>query len=179
MFIEQFPSDIVEFGPQIVPLTRKQPIRRTTGKVNGAWRPEGTLVAQFAEHTGPINRVLVAPDHMFFITASDDGSVKVWDATRLEKNVATKSRQTHKHPTGTKIKCICFIENTHCFVSAATDGSINVVKVDVGITSGVMKFGKLKVLREHQLSDEECAVWIEHYKLGMRISIFIVQCSRY
>jgi len=172
--MEQFPSDIVEFGPQIVPLARRQPIRRTTGKVNGAWRPEGTLVAQFAEHTGPINRILVAPDHAFFITASDDGSVKVWDATRLEKNVATKSRQTHKHQTGAKIKCLCFIENTHCFVSAATDGSINVVRVDIGITGGVVKFGKLKILREYQLNDGECAVWIEHYKLGTLTVMILV-----
>jgi phosphoinositide-3-kinase regulatory subunit 4 len=118
----------------------------------------------FAEHTGAVNRVVVAPDHAFFITGSDDGTVKVWDAARLERNVSHRSRQTHKHSAGAKVKSLCFIESTHSFVSSATDGSVQVVKVNYGPGAGAMKYGKLKVMREYQLPKGEYAMWSEHFK---------------
>src|SRR5690606_35101000 len=74
LFVENYPTDIIEFGPTIVPLTKRQPIKRCGSKNSGSsWRPEGTFVAQFGEHSAAINRVVVAPDHAFFLTASDDG----------------------------------------------------------------------------------------------------------
>jgi WD40 repeat protein len=32
---------------------------------------------------------------MFFASGSDDGSVKIWDCQRLEKNIANRSRLTY------------------------------------------------------------------------------------
>lgn len=163
MYLQNYPSDIVEFGPAIVPLARRQPIKKSTGKPPvGPWRPEGSLVASFGEHTASVNRVVVAPDHNFFITASNDGTVKIWDSNRLEKNVSFKSRQTHRHGNNVKVKAICFIENTRCFVSAASDGSIHVVKVD--FNPATLKYGRLKTIREWQLPENESAVWVEHFK---------------
>ncbi len=167
MYVEVCPDSILEFGPMVAPLSRRKPITRGTAQeMNRPWQPAGVLVAQFAEHVGPINRVVVAPDHSFFITAGEDGQVKVWDTGRLERNVANRSRQTHKHNAGARAVSACFIENTHCFASCASDGSIDVVKVDYVNNSGVTaaRYGKLKTIREYCLPRDEYAVWCEHYR---------------
>ena len=162
---EHYPADVVDFGPLVTPAKRRRAQRNTdVPEIEAPWHPEGTLVATYGEHTGPINRVQPSPDHVFFITASDDGTVKVWDTSRLERNLAHRSRQTHKHADGTQVKCITFVENTHTFISCATDGSVHVVKVDCISSGDTTKYGKLRLLRQHQLSDGEHAVWSTHFK---------------
>lgn len=163
LYLDNYPLDLMDFGPLVAPTTRKQPIQRPGGQSGNYWKPEGQLVAMLGEHTGPINRIAVAPDHVFFVTGSDDGSVKVWDTARLEKNVSNRSRQTHRHAPSAKVTSLCFVEDTHCFVSAASDGSINVVKV--GVTDAdPPRYAKLLVVREYQLPDDQYVVWSEHFK---------------
>ena len=163
---EQFPSDLIEFGPLVTPISRRQRIRRSSGETTSSpWRPERSLVALFGEHTAAVNRVVVAPDHLFFVTGSDDGTVRVWDTGRLERNIAYRSRQTHKHAAGAKVKSLCFLENTHCFASGAMDGSIHIVKVDHTSGGGASRYGKLRLLKSYQLADGEYALWLEHYKV--------------
>ncbi|KAI9810014.1 MAG: Serine/threonine-protein kinase [Phylliscum demangeonii] len=165
VYREQYPSDLVEFGPGVTPIARQQRIRRNTGELaDSPWRPEGSAVALYGEHTSAINRVVLAPDHVFFITGSDDGTVKVWDSARLERNIAFRSRQTYKHAAGSKVKSLCFIENTHCFASAATDGTVQIVKVDYTQGGGMSRYGKLRLLKTYPLEDGEYAVWLEHFK---------------
>ncbi|KZF19387.1 ARM repeat-containing protein [Xylona heveae TC161] len=165
LYVENYPADVVEFGPMVTPISRRQPIKRSSGNTaERPWRPEGTLVATFGEHTGPINRVLVAADHAFFITGSDDGTVKVWDTARLERNLAHRARLTHKHAPGAKVKCLAFVENTHSFISGASDGSIHVVKVDYSAGATASRYGKLRLLREYTLPKGEFALWMEHFK---------------
>ena len=104
----------------------------------------GTLIAHFSEHTGAVNQLKAAPDHAFFISASDDGTVKVWDTQRLERNVTNRSRVTYNHnstsfchynyssrsilfcATESKVRCVTFAQNTHTVASGAADGSIHV-----------------------------------------------------
>ena len=41
-------------------------------------------------------RIQVSPDFSHFATASDDGSVKLWDLQKLDgRSLINKSRQTH------------------------------------------------------------------------------------
>ena len=165
LFQEQCPADVVEFGSMVTPITRRQRIKRGSGEHRDSpWRPDGSLVALFGEHTAAINRVIVAPDHAFFVSGSDDGSVKIWDAARLERNIAYRSRQTHKHAVGAKVKSICFVENTHCIVSAASDGSIHVIRIEYNTSAGASRYGKLRVLRTYQLGNDQHGVWLEHFK---------------
>ena len=164
---DNYPRDVHDFGPLITPISSKRHVMKKMD-VQGAdkpWRPEGTLVATFGEHRGPINRVLPSPDHAFFITGSDDGTVKVWDTSRLERNLAYRSRQTYSHTEGARVKCLCFVENTHTFVSGADDGSIKIVKVECTIQGDTSKYGKLRVVREYRLPEGEHAVWLDHAKL--------------
>ena len=163
---ENYPYDIHDFGPLITPVSSKRHLVKKIDShgVEKPWRPEGTLIATFGEHRGPINRVLPSPDHVFFITGSDDSTVKVWDTLRLERNLAYRSRQTYSHSAGAQVKCLCFVENTHTFVSGATDGTIKVVKVDYTLSGDAPKYGRLRTVREYQLAYGEHAVWLEHFK---------------
>lgn len=165
LYLENRPMNTTDFGPAVTPIDRRQWEKKGTNSSNGRWRPEGNLVAMFNEHTAAIVRVLVAPDHSFFITGSEDGCVKVWDCARLERNLAHRSKQTYRHAADAKITSICFVENTHSFVSAASDGSVHVVRVDYAeITPGAAKYGKLGLLREYVLPDPSShVVWLEHF----------------
>ncbi|KAJ5762556.1 uncharacterized protein N7511_005938 [Penicillium nucicola] len=171
VFAENYPTDLFDLGPYVKELDTRQPIHSAADQEpNKVWKPEGNLVATFGEHSAAINRVVVAPDHSFFATASDDSTVKIWDTTRLERNLTPRSRQTHRHATGSRVKALTFVENTYTFISAATDGSIHAVRVDyqkVGQTA--VRYGKLQLVREYQLpiaqdGTAEYAVWMEHFR---------------
>ncbi|KAM3537620.1 hypothetical protein ARSEF1564_009459 [Beauveria bassiana] len=164
MYVDNFPRDVLEFGPMVEPISRRKNRAVRTPNTEERWKPQGHLVATFGEHRGSVNRVAVSPDHMFFVTGGDDGTVKVWDTARLERNITHRSRQTHKHAEGARVIALCFIENSHCFVSCASDGSVEVVKVDTVLASGVVKYGKLRILREYRLPEGEYAVWCEHFR---------------
>lgn len=165
MYIDNYPNDIADFGPMIAPSGRRKTIGKSSSQSGDRpWRPEGVLVATFSEHIGPVKHIAVSPDHIFFLTGGDDGSVKVWDTGRLERNITHRSRQTHRHANESKITALCFVEQTHTFVSCASDGSINVVRVECAQNGGTVRYGKLQLLREHQLPADEHAVWLDHFK---------------
>ncbi|KAH7136493.1 hypothetical protein EDB81DRAFT_802334 [Dactylonectria macrodidyma] len=177
MFVDNFPRDLIEFGPMVTPIKRTKANHVSLSPGEDPWKPQGQLVATFGEHRGPINRVLASPDHVFFITGGEDGAVKVWDTARLERNITHRSRQTHKHASGAPVVALCFIENSHCFVSCAGDGSVHVVKVDTVSATGVIRYGKLRILREYQLPTDEFAVWCEHFRQDSN-SILILATNR-
>ena len=176
---ENYPTDLIDFGPAVAPISSKPLRKPDSSEANIPWRPQGVHVATFSEHAGPINRVLASPDHLFFITASDDGTVKVWDTLRLERNLIHRSRQTHRQNEEAKVLTIAFVENTHTFISCATDGSIHVVKVDCTLVGDTTKYGKLRLVREHQLPADEYAIWCDHFKADAKsILILATNTSR-
>lgn len=179
MYVDNYPNDIAAFGPMITPSSRRKGLNRSgtqtsdKDKPKKPWKPEGILVATFSEHTGPIRHIAVAPDHVFFLTGGDDGCVKVWDTGRLERNIAHRSRQTHKHANDAKITALCFVEHTHSFISCASDGSINVVRVECFQNGGSLRYGKLRLLREYQLPKGEMAVWSDHFKIETNSTLLV------
>ncbi|AEO66662.1 766a79ce-f745-4c85-827a-1ba35b10f13f [Thermothielavioides terrestris] len=166
MYVDNYPHDLVEYGPLVTPVSRDKSTRSAASQqgADDRWRPSGKLVATFSEHTGAINRIVVSPDHQFFLTGGDDGCVKVWDTARLERNITHRSRLTHKHAAGARVLALCFIENTHSFVSCASDGSVHIIKVETVLSGVNFRYPRLRVLREYQLVDGEFAVWCEHFK---------------
>ncbi|OXV11271.1 hypothetical protein Egran_00967 [Elaphomyces granulatus] len=170
VFAENYPTDLFDLGPFVKEVDPRK-LNKTEGgqAADQPWRPEGILVAMFGEHSGPINRVAIAPDHAFFATASDDGTVKVWDTSRLERNLTPRSRQTHRHASGSKVKCLTFVENTYTFVSGATDGSIHAVKIDYHTVHETVRYGRPHIVRQYQFppcedGSVEYALWMEHFR---------------
>ena len=155
--------DLSTFAPEIMPIGKRHSTADKTK--DSTWHPAQEIVATFHEHMGPIIRVVVSPDHAFFLTGSEDGSVKVWDTSRLERNVAHRSRQTYKLGPGVKVTALCFVERTHVFACGGNDGSIHLVHVDCTETSqGMVKYNKLRVLRQWFLSNSprSRAVWLTY-----------------
>ena len=170
---ENYPVDELDFGPFVTPIGRRSSSRTELGEPEPPWRPQGIHVATFGEHTAAINRILPSPDHVFFITASEDGTVKVWDTLRLERNLVHRSRQTHVHSDGAQVKCITFVENTHTFISCASDGTIDVVKVDCSYVGDTTKYGKLRVKRSYKLPEGEHATWCEHFRYEGKSTLMV------
>lgn len=167
MLSERFQSNEIEFGPRIQPAMQRQPIRTKDSQpasTGTPWRPEGTLIASFGEHTAAVTRILVSPDQAFFISGSDDGSIKIWDTSRLERNITRRSRQTYRLGENVKVTSLVFVEHTYSFVATGSDGSVHVVRVDYYQSQeGASKFGRPRLLREHQLPKGDKAVWSDHY----------------
>ncbi|KAK3391041.1 hypothetical protein B0H63DRAFT_520236 [Podospora didyma] len=162
MYVDNYPYDVVDYGPLVIPVAHRKP--SSSQFMDEGWKPTGKLIATFAEHIGAINRVAVSPDHRFFVTGGDDGCVKIWDTGRLERNITNRSRFTYRHAPGARVLALCFIENTHSFVSCASDGSVHVVKVDTQLSDGIMRYSKMRTMRRYDFYDGEFVVWCEHFK---------------
>ncbi|KAL0946172.1 hypothetical protein HGRIS_012435 [Hohenbuehelia grisea] len=141
-----------DFGPKVHegPVRRRNVVRPSfTARDGTSRRLEGNLIANLSSHSDAITGLAVSPDHMFFISASDDKTVKVWDTARLERNVTSKPRHTYNQHHA-KVKAVCILEGLHCFASAADDGSLHVVRVHTSQSSGLPKYSRLQVIREHR-----------------------------
>lgn len=175
MLLDRFPSGVTEFGPKLEVSNEPPFIRYKDGhhSLNGLpWRPEGRLLAVLGEHTAAIRRVLVVADQAFFITASDDGTVKIWDPSRLERHLSLGARQTYGLGEDVCVTSLCFVEQTYCFVATGSDGSVHVVKVNFqedkeednkGEIVVTRKFSRPRMLREYQLSEGDYVTWTDHY----------------
>eukprot|EP00736_Rhodelphis_marinus_P006848 Rmarinus@m.22575 len=59
------------------------------------WKPVGHLLANLHEHKSAVNRISVSHDHTYFATASNDGTVKLWDGQMIESDALLTSRLTY------------------------------------------------------------------------------------
>ncbi|KAI0753275.1 hypothetical protein C8Q80DRAFT_1096117 [Daedaleopsis nitida] len=155
-----------DFGPRVHegPVRRRNAARHSFMPRDGSNRRlEASLVAHFNSHSDAITGIAVAPDHMFFVSASDDKTVKVWDTARLERNVTSKPRHTYNQHHA-RVKSICMLEGVHCFASAADDGSLHIVRVHVGQSGTLPKYNRLQVVREHRVeTNGEYITSMVHY----------------
>lgn len=144
-------------------------------------RPSGTPIAHLIEHTGAITDIQVSPDQLFFATGSEDGTVKIWDTIRLEKNVTSRSRQTFQQ--GGKITSVCVIENSHCVASASDNGTLLLHRVDVSLSGSMPRYGKVQLIRQQRSEQKGDYVTCllsyntgECHKLVLRASLTL-ECS--
>ena len=154
-----------DFGPKVHegPIRRRNVARHTFSSRDGTMkRTEASLLATLCSHSEAITGIAVSPDHMFFLTSSDDKTVKVWDTARLERNVTSKPRHTYGQHHA-RVKCVCILEGVHCFASAADDGSLHVVRVH----TTQAKYNKLQVIREHRMDNVgEYVTCMTHFNTG-------------
>lgn len=124
------------------------------------------LIANLASHTDCVTSFAVSPDHLFFVSTSDDKTVKVWDTARLERNVTAKPRFTYSQHHA-RVKCVCMLEAVHCFATAADDGSLHVLRVHVSQSGSLPKYSRLQIVREHRVDHVgEYITSMAHYTSG-------------
>eukprot|EP00051_Salpingoeca_urceolata_P013431 m.168711 g.168711 ORF g.168711 m.168711 type:complete len:1395 (-) comp17794_c0_seq2:240-4424(-) len=122
-----------------------------------SWRPEGVLVGHLHEHRAAVNRIAVASDHKFFATASDDGTVRVWDCHKLEgRAVANRSRQVFNQQGG-RITRMVVCDQSYSIASAADNGSLHVVRVE----HAMRRFTPM-MQKNLDLDEDGCIVDLHH-----------------
>jgi phosphoinositide-3-kinase regulatory subunit 4 len=102
----------------------------TLGASESSWRPRGVLIAHLQEHQRAVNDVAVSADSIFFASASDDGTVKIWDCRRLERDVSFRSRLTYPLQTDGRALHVTILGNGHHVGAASSNGTIHVCAVD-------------------------------------------------
>ncbi|KAF9023922.1 ARM repeat-containing protein [Hymenopellis radicata] len=160
-----------DFGPRVHegPVRRRNPVRQSfTSRDGTSKKMDSVLISHLTSHSDTITGLAVSPDHMFFVSSSDDKTVKIWDTARLERNVTSKPRHTYGQHHA-KVKCVCILEGVHCFASAADDGSLHIVRVHTSQSGSLPKYGKVQVVREHRVANVgEYITCMFHYNSGIR-----------
>ena len=135
------------------------------GPSSSAARPQGTLIAYFAEHAAPIVALAVPMDHLFFVSAARDGVIKVWDTARIERNVTAHSRVTYSVHTSAVVAML-LLTGTHCVVSVEEAGAVHVWQVVVDTSGTLPRYSRPTILVQSQLDRAEgvptCAVQATH-----------------
>ena len=175
MNLESGKEGTQDFGPRVseTPVRRRANVRTPLqSRESGSGKGDVLLVANLTAHAGPINGLIVSPDHLFFVSCSDDKTVKIWDTARLERNVTSKPRHTYSQHHA-RVTALCIIERTHCFASAADDGSLHVVRVHVSQSGSLPKYNKISIIREHRIDHPgEYITCLAHYNSGAFLLLF-------
>lgn len=106
-----------------------EPSLSRTSVPDSGWKPRGVLVAHLQEHRSAVNDIATSSDHSFFVSASDDSTVKVWDSRKLEKDISFRSRLTY-HLEGSRGMCTTMLRNSTQVVVGASDGVIHMFSID-------------------------------------------------
>nr|KYP61385.1 Serine/threonine-protein kinase ppk19 [Cajanus cajan] len=96
---------------------------------DSGWRPRGVLVAHLQEHRSAVNNIAISADHCFFVSASDDSTVKIWDSRKLEKDISFRSKLTY-HLEGSRVLCATMLPGSTQVIIGASDGFIHMFSVD-------------------------------------------------
>nr|GEV66764.1 phosphoinositide 3-kinase regulatory subunit 4 [Tanacetum cinerariifolium] len=119
------------------------------------WRPRGVVVAHLQEHRFAINDISVSTNHCFFVTASDDSTVKVWDSRELEKDISFRSRLTYCLD-GSRALCATMLHGSAQVVVRASDGIIHMFSVDYiskGLRSVVDKYSRIADVKKNNIGE--------------------------
>ncbi|KAH7447982.1 hypothetical protein KP509_01G130700 [Ceratopteris richardii] len=132
-------------GTGVARLAEGNSVQNSSSSFNdNHWQPRGVLIAHLQEHRRAVNKVAVSHDNSFFVSASDDGTVKLWDCKRLESNISFRSRVTYSF-NDAKAVCVCMIGNGPQVAASSSSGKIHVLKVDQvsKTTSGIERYSGL------------------------------------
>ncbi|KAJ2662411.1 Serine/threonine-protein kinase [Coemansia sp. RSA 1199] len=127
------------------------------------WRPQGTLLAEVSEHNDAVTCV-VATNSALFMTGSEDGTVRLFDASVFRKSAVCRSRATHFQ--GGRITSLAYHSALNCTASSSDNGSICVLRAESN---------ELRVLATATLPKGEHAVALGYGK-GPR-GVSLVACT--
>jgi phosphoinositide-3-kinase regulatory subunit 4 len=140
--LENYREPLLDFGPRVLASHRKRAPRPKTSN-----NPQGvTLIGHLTHHIDAVVSIVTSPDQVFFATASEDGTVLIWDSAKLERSIACEPRRSYS--LDSPVTAMCRIENTHCLAVACEDGQLHVLRVHVASTGGSAKYGKVECVRK-------------------------------
>lgn len=105
------------------------PFSRTSTIPDAGWRPRGVLVAHLQEHSSSVNDIAVSNDNSFFVSASSDSTIKIWDTRKLEKDISFRSRLTYSLGHSQAL-CVCMLRGTAKVAAGASNGTLHLFAVD-------------------------------------------------
>lgn len=122
---------------------------------DSGWKPRGVLVAHLQEHRSAVNDIAISTDHSFFVSASDDYTVKVWDSRKLEKDISFRSRLTYSLDKSQAL-CTAMLPGSAQVVVGASDGMIHMFSVDHisrGLGNVVEKYSGIADVRKIRVAE--------------------------
>lgn len=136
-------------------LTEPPTFARTSSVPDSGWRPRGVLVAHLQEHRSAVNDIAITTDHSFFVSASDDSTVKVWDSRKLEKDISFRSRLTY-HLEGSRALCAAMLRGSAQVIVGACDGTVHMFSVDYisrGLGNVVEKYSGIADIKKKDIKE--------------------------
>ncbi|KAK6941446.1 WD40 repeat [Dillenia turbinata] len=128
---------------------------RSSPVPDSGWRPRGVLVAHLQEHRSAVNDIAVSTDQSFFVTASDDSTVKIWDSRKLEKDISFRSRLTYPLD-GSRALCAAMLRGTAQVIVGACDGILHMFSVDYvsrGLGNIVEKYSGIADTKKKEIGE--------------------------
>mmetsp|Transcript_8884 Transcript_8884/g.13259 ORF Transcript_8884/g.13259 Transcript_8884/m.13259 type:complete len:1469 (+) Transcript_8884:1-4407(+) len=115
---------------------RKSRIIEEKGRVelsSSGWCPKGILIAE-AFHKGSVNAIEVSADSRWIASGSSDGSVKIWDVSKLSqpKESFTTLPELNYDKVGGVVRSITICGTTSRVAAVSDNGSVHVFNVDAG-----------------------------------------------
>ena len=119
----------------------------TEAILRSEWKPKvDSLVVsstENVEHTAAVCRLAVSQDQSFFVSASHDGTSRVWELRQLEDAVDLQSSLTYSghfnqsgHPV--RVNDVCIVENSHSVASASSNGSVHVWRIEMSSSKSTL-----------------------------------------
>jgi phosphoinositide-3-kinase regulatory subunit 4 len=108
------------------------------------WRPRGVPLAHLAEHSRAVTALAVARGGRFFVSASADGTARVWDAAGLERDVSQRSRGVYggQAAGGGRLTCAATCADGDTVATGCSDGSIHVGRASYARGGGGAPVGR-------------------------------------
>lgn len=113
------------------------------------------LLAHLQEHRSAVNDLAVSTDQSFFVSASDDSTVKVWDSRKLEKDISFRSRLTY-HIEGSRALCTTVLRGSAQVIVGSCDGIIHMFSVDYisrGLGNVVEKYSGIADIKKRDVKE--------------------------
>ncbi|KAF2363453.1 WD40 repeat [Trinorchestia longiramus] len=128
------------------------------------WQPAGVLISHLHEHTARIHRLCAVESTSLFASASHDGTVRIWDAQRTDKDTPINRSKGVYGRLGSSVRSLAACPSHHSIAAASDNGNIHVFRLD-----------KLSMLCDRVLDKEEdvFAVDMAFYDTGCGESVVV------
>ncbi|RDD40341.1 Phosphoinositide 3-kinase regulatory subunit 4 [Trichoplax sp. H2] len=98
------------------------------------WKPKGELIAHIREHRGAITKIATSEDSKLFASGSSDGTVKLWEAKRMEgRTTMLKANVTYAFQ-GSRVTSVEFCQQSSALACATDNGVLRIVRLGEGST---------------------------------------------